>query len=113
MNKPRPGAYRHPLAQGLNLLEQPVLAEQAMQGTIKIAVAGSIYGDIKVRSDLTPIYVEALRAAKHEFSEYYAAGLEAGTLVPVVTASADVVYTDGPTTPTEKEFAPGELFFTS
>lgn len=100
------GEYREPLIKALRLMAFGVLADLLECQDIKLAVTGSIRGNVKRREDLTPTFLKALALHADMTSplvrKYYE-GLNDGRFVPVENIRLN----------TEKIYAPGELFFTS
>ena len=102
----KPGSYREPLIKGLDEIDKE-LATAVREKKIKLAVAASICGAVKIRKDLSGIFIRALELKSEEtpdITTHYIKGLKSGRIVPVVN---DIENTS------DRYYAPGELFFTT
>jgi hypothetical protein len=103
----KPGAYREPLTAGLTAIGEDEYAKQVADQRIKLAIAGSIRGNVVSRSELTKRFIEALRtkfarnSADEGVADHYINNLSNGSAIPVENISEGG----------NRSYAPGELFF--
>lgn len=96
MNNPFPraaaGSYKSILIAGLTLIGETQLAKEFENGSMKLAISDSIYGNVKVFRDLTPICEKALNAVEpNDNVRYYFWGLANGQFV-VASSNVDFIY---------------------
>lgn len=109
------GAYKAPLLKGLRAMGKDDLARKVEEGTIKIGIK-ELSGDVPFMEELREILIRALELAKgvectDTTIQHYIDGLQFGTFVPLDPQDAWNVSTQGPVP--DKQYGPGELFFTS
>lgn len=102
MNNPFPraasGSYKTILVEGLTKIGEDKLANEFNKGTMKLAIASSIFGNVKQFPQFNQICERALNSLEvNDTIRYYFWGLANGQFV-VVSSDVDFIYD-----PTNKE----------
>ena len=89
------GSYKNVLVEGLTKIGEDKVAIQFAKGNMKLAIASSIYGNIKLFSELKEVCLRALDSLEeNDVINYYRYGIAFGDFL---IASSDVSFIYDPT----------------
>ena len=89
------GSYKNVLVEGLTKIGEDKVAVQFAKGNMKLAIASSIYGNVKLFSELKEVCLRALDSLEpNDTIRYYFWGIANGQFV---VASSDVSFVYDPT----------------
>jgi hypothetical protein len=89
------GSYKNVLVEGLTKIGEDKVAVQFAKGNMKLAIASSIYGNVKIFSELKEVCLKALDALEpNDIIRYYFWGIANGDFL---IASSDVSFIYDPT----------------
>jgi len=89
------GSYKNVLVEGLTKIGEDKVAVQFAKGNMKLAIASSIYGNVKLFPELKEICLKALDSLEpNDTIRYYFWGIANGQFV---VASSDVSFVYDPT----------------
>jgi len=89
------GSYKNVLVEGLNKIGEDKVAIQFAKGNMKLAIASSIYGNVKLFPELKEVCLKALESLEaNDTIRYYFWGIANGQFV---VASSDVSFVYDPT----------------
>lgn len=102
------GAYKKYLVEALTLIGREVEAKEFRNGNMKLAIANSISGSVKVFNELNKVCVNALNELNesNEGVNYYSWGLTNGQFV---VASSNGAYVYDPTDVDSVEFVKQQI----
>ena len=71
------GSYKNVLVEGLTKIGEDKVAVQFAKGNMKLAIASSIYGNVKLFSELKEVCLKALDSLEpNDVINYYRYGIE-------------------------------------
>lgn len=89
------GSYKNVLVEGLTKIGEDKVAIQFAKGNMKLAIASSIYGNVKLFSELKEVCLRALDSLEeNDIINYYRYGIAFGDFL---IASSDVSFIYDPT----------------
>jgi len=89
------GSYKNVLVEGLSKIGEDKVAVQFAKGNMKLAIASSIYGNVKLFSELKEVCLRALDSLEeNDVVNYYRYGIAFGDFL---IASSDVSFIYDPT----------------
>jgi hypothetical protein len=89
------GSYKNVLVEGLTKIGEDKVAIQFAKGNMKLAIASSIYGNVKLFSELKEVCLRALDSLEeNDVINYYRYGIAFGDFL---IASSDVSFVYDPT----------------
>ena len=89
------GSYKNVLVEGLTKIGEDKVAIQFAKGNMKLAIASSIYGNVKLFSELKDVCLKALDSLEeNDVVNYYRYGIAFGDFL---IASSDVSFVYDPT----------------
>jgi hypothetical protein len=89
------GSYKSVLVEGLTKIGEDKVANQFAKGNMKLAIASSIYGNVKLFPELKEVCLKALESLEaNDTIRYYFWGIANGQFV---VASSDVSFVYDPT----------------
>ena len=89
------GSYKNVLIEGLTKIGEDKVAIQFAKGNMKLAIASSIYGNVKLFSELKEVCLRALDSLEeNDVINYYRYGIAFGDFL---IASSDVSFVYDPT----------------
>ena len=89
------GSYKNVLVEGLTKIGEDKVAIQFAKGNMKLAIASSIYGNVKLFSELKEVCLRALDSLEeNDVVNYYRYGIAFGDFL---IASSDVSFVYDPT----------------
>ncbi len=89
------GSYKNVLVEGLTKIGEDKVAVQFAKGNMKLAIASSIYGSVKLFPELKEVCLKALESLEaNDTIRYYFWGIANGQFV---VASSDVSFIYDPT----------------
>jgi hypothetical protein len=89
------GSYKNVLVEGLSKIGEDKVAVQFAKGNMKLAIASSIYGNVKLFSELKEVCLRALDSLEeNDVVNYYRYGIAFGDFL---IASSDVSFVYDPT----------------
>jgi hypothetical protein len=89
------GSYKNVLIEGLTKIGEDKVANQFAKGNMKLAIASSIYGNVKLFPELKEVCLKALDSLEpNDVVNYYRYGIAFGDFL---IASSDVSFVYDPT----------------